>query len=410
MSERKAFGRIKDGARSTATCVHNGAPASPGNTTMVGEVVFGWGARQPSPRADVDTTALFRGAAGTRTGRVEERAKSKMRCNMGIATTVDELIHGRDGAAPDAGSPHRKFAAKFDEHAGLRSAERIRQMDKERRKKPGCILSKCAIVDQVVFGRDLDGSGEDPHEAYMNQFGDHAGMRSREEKNRHAKPGLSMKSTVDTLLYGRDIDGSGPNTHEETMKVLNEGAAGIRSGDKVRGRKAGLQMVTCIEEVVYNKANQRDGSEDYISTFREYAGVRSSPRIMRTASCPAGQLAAPGGASQEATLLTEGQLEQLELSAGSQERREAWAAGPQAEAAAAGAPQEQQKAQTSSPSTEYSCPQRVNPFGASPGRRQSSTSSCSSTSRPRTARATDRRICFDECSASSRGSLRPRWR
>eukprot|EP00416_Gambierdiscus_australes_P035924 CAMPEP_0171111150 /NCGR_PEP_ID=MMETSP0766_2-20121228/74049_1 /TAXON_ID=439317 /ORGANISM="Gambierdiscus australes, Strain CAWD 149" /LENGTH=274 /DNA_ID=CAMNT_0011573109 /DNA_START=24 /DNA_END=845 /DNA_ORIENTATION=+ len=128
----------------------------------------------------------------------------------------------------------------------------------------------------------------------MSKFGDHAGVRSREEIQRHAKPGLRLKSTVDSVLYGRDIDGSGDaNAHEEQMKALNEGAAGVRSGDKARGRKTAMQMQTCVDEVVFSKEHAPSSeSEDFVATFREYAGVRSGQSIIRTNSCPAGQLTA----------------------------------------------------------------------------------------------------------------------
>uniref|UniRef100_A0A7S4R0T4 Uncharacterized protein n=1 Tax=Alexandrium monilatum TaxID=311494 RepID=A0A7S4R0T4_9DINO len=404
------------------------AATSPSQSSMVGTVVFGWGpggspSAAPKP-GDTPLTARgsIRGsmgaidatdAAGARIGSMEDRGRTKRRCYVGLATSVDELIHGRDidGYGWD---PHSRFMSKFDDHAGMRSGEKVFRQTRQHQRKPGCVLSKMAVVDTVVFGRDLDNSGEDPRRTVPRSFEDHAGFRPA-EKSRLLKPGLPLKSTAGEVLYGKEPDGACCSRSESAHAELSTGAAGVKEEDRApRGRKNLMQVSTLVDQVVFNKATSPLDAEDLIETYRDYAGTRSGLNLMRAASCPHTARTSrepPEGQQEhrveEATMLSEQELAKHERKTQPQEQqqhREAWT--------------ESMADQPHEPPPDFSAlspqpafPQRVNPFGV---RRGSSASSCSSTSHTRNARgavAEERRICFNECaSTSSHGSHRPRWR
>jgi len=79
-----------------------------------------------------------------------------------------------------------------------------------------------SVVDQVVFGRDMDFSGEDQFdEEYMAMFCQGAaGMRSDEfrgtQRGQRMFPNApTMQSVVDQIVFGRDIDLSGEDQFDE---------------------------------------------------------------------------------------------------------------------------------------------------------------------------------------------------
>lgn len=65
-------------------------------------------------------------------------------------------------------------------------------------------------MDNIILGRDIDCSGEDPHKQFMSRFESHAGLKSGEKPDRpFRKPCYAMTSTMDSVIWGRDFDRSG---------------------------------------------------------------------------------------------------------------------------------------------------------------------------------------------------------
>lgn len=91
-----------------------------------------------------------------------------------------------------------------------------------------------SIVDQVVFGRDMDISGEEQQDdefTCMYQGG--AGLSSQELARMALQQGIrpfpnvpTMQSVVDQVVFGRDMDYSGEEQFDEEYQCMYRGAAG----------------------------------------------------------------------------------------------------------------------------------------------------------------------------------------
>mmetsp|Transcript_105765 Transcript_105765/g.165059 ORF Transcript_105765/g.165059 Transcript_105765/m.165059 type:complete len:201 (-) Transcript_105765:177-779(-) len=88
-----------------------------------------------------------------------------------------------------------------------------------------------SIVDQVVFGRDMDASGEDQYDDnFMAMFKDAVGI-TREVLDRPKSIKVfpcipTMQSVVDQVVFGRDMDFSGEDQFDEEFMAMFVGAAG----------------------------------------------------------------------------------------------------------------------------------------------------------------------------------------
>merc|ERR1712232_524572 len=113
-----------------------------------------------------------------------------------------------------------------------------------------------SVVDNVVFGRDMDNSGEEQFDdEFMCMFKGGAGATSGVVEN-HPK-GLrpfpnapTMQSVVDSVVFGRDMDGSGETQFDGDFLKMYEGAAGkltIDPRSRNEMRKAELQKKLKLE-------------------------------------------------------------------------------------------------------------------------------------------------------------------
>jgi len=91
-----------------------------------------------------------------------------------------------------------------------------------------------SVVDQVVFGRDMDFSGEDQFdEGFTKLFEGGAGLTSMDVARIATVNSIrpfpnvpTMQSIVDQVVFGRDMDGSGEVQFDEEFLRQYEGAAG----------------------------------------------------------------------------------------------------------------------------------------------------------------------------------------
>eukprot|EP00406_Dinophysis_acuminata_P074434 CAMPEP_0179253070 /NCGR_PEP_ID=MMETSP0797-20121207/22537_1 /TAXON_ID=47934 /ORGANISM="Dinophysis acuminata, Strain DAEP01" /LENGTH=355 /DNA_ID=CAMNT_0020960913 /DNA_START=66 /DNA_END=1131 /DNA_ORIENTATION=+ len=200
-------------------------------------------------------------------------------------TIMGSVMLGRDVMCP---SNSNMFKDIDSEYAGLKT--RLKDLQKPFR-QPG--LSQNSVMDTIVYGRDVDFSGPSPTHDYFERYGDHAGERS---ENRMGKPfrksGVSQTTVMDTMIYGRDIDGSGENPHAEYTKSLaREKRAGLQSYSKNRmdypchrfdlKHKPGLHMYSVIDHVVFGKDKDCHNAEAFINPNDEYAGVHSGAKIIK---------------------------------------------------------------------------------------------------------------------------------
>merc|ERR1740138_1896576 len=129
-----------------------------------------------------------------------------------------------------------------------------------------------AVMDQVIWGRDIDGSGEKPQEELMRAINKGAaGVFSGNPTRFWRKPGLSQYTTMDKIIYSREFDHKATTTPEEHMKMVLSGAAGVKAfAKKDRERQPGLIMSSMVDHVVFNGAMQ-EPEDDFILHFEEYA-------------------------------------------------------------------------------------------------------------------------------------------
>merc|ERR1719263_1515358 len=90
-----------------------------------------------------------------------------------------------------------------------------------------------SIVDQVVFGRDMDASGEDQFDEEFSGMYSGAGLSSHELAQKATQVGIkpfpnipTMQSIVDQVVFGRDMDCSGEEQFDEEFYSMYKGAAG----------------------------------------------------------------------------------------------------------------------------------------------------------------------------------------
>mmetsp|Transcript_95014 Transcript_95014/g.174149 ORF Transcript_95014/g.174149 Transcript_95014/m.174149 type:complete len:180 (-) Transcript_95014:101-640(-) len=97
-----------------------------------------------------------------------------------------------------------------------------------------------SIVDQIVFGRDMDMSGEDQFdEEFMCMFKGACGAQSgvlenRVQAKRTYENAPNQQSIVDQLVFNRDMDFSGETQYDEEFLHMYDGAAGKLSADLKR--------------------------------------------------------------------------------------------------------------------------------------------------------------------------------
>eukprot|EP00929_Paragymnodinium_shiwhaense_P068948 TRINITY_DN34778_c0_g1_i2.p1 TRINITY_DN34778_c0_g1~~TRINITY_DN34778_c0_g1_i2.p1 ORF type:complete len:281 (+),score=67.89 TRINITY_DN34778_c0_g1_i2:77-919(+) len=100
-----------------------------------------------------------------------------------------------------------------------------------------------SLVDQVVFGRDMDNSGETVIDAeYLESYDGAAGLPSGVlEAKPHGPKAFpsapAMQSIVDQVVFGRDMDFSGEDQYDEEFLQAFGGAAGLLSQDPEKARR-----------------------------------------------------------------------------------------------------------------------------------------------------------------------------
>eukprot|EP00933_Yihiella_yeosuensis_P056782 TRINITY_DN56207_c0_g1_i1.p1 TRINITY_DN56207_c0_g1~~TRINITY_DN56207_c0_g1_i1.p1 ORF type:complete len:416 (+),score=66.21 TRINITY_DN56207_c0_g1_i1:58-1305(+) len=253
---------------------------------------------------------------------------------MAMSSTVDTLLLGRD-LDQSGDNPHEDFMKQYGSYAGMKSADK----DQRPFRRPG--VAQSSVMDQIIYGRDLDFSGEDAYADFLKRFGHYAGKKSGNKVQKpFRKPGMSQASVVDGLIYNHDLDGSGDNPHEEFMnrygthagkksqadelkeqgrnvrilntqlessmqniihgginaaplvpdanphvaymKMINEGAAGlaVRPEESSPCKPRVTTLATSVDKVVFHKDDEPDEEDNWVD-FTEFAGSRSGGIIRK---------------------------------------------------------------------------------------------------------------------------------
>mmetsp|Transcript_108777 Transcript_108777/g.281149 ORF Transcript_108777/g.281149 Transcript_108777/m.281149 type:complete len:517 (+) Transcript_108777:106-1656(+) len=144
-------------------------------------------------------------------------------------------------------------------------------------------IGSSSVIDQVLLGRDTDYSGEDPHKEFMDNFGDHAGLKSSEKEEKPVRQGgYSLSSTMDNIIWGRDFDKSGDGAHETFAKIYT-GSAGARTEEHPERpfRKGAYSMSSVMDNVIWGRDFDQSGDDPhkgFTETYSGYAGCAAGGR------------------------------------------------------------------------------------------------------------------------------------
>ena len=222
---------------------------------------------------------------------------------------VDSVVFGRDMDGSDDSVPLGASAA-FDGAAGCDS--RVINVAAVPPPPHAPHPNMRSSVDTIIFGRDLDGSDDAPpvlNEAHLDGAAGRASMltASRAENNLTgiSSLGISSRSVVDELVFGRDMDGSQGMSHP-SQAAQYDGAHG-RPSDPTMGsplrrvhggeREAdGLQVGASPSRrrIVSNLANESpaSGQADYFYGSEAVVAWPGSHAVAATAAATAAAAAA----------------------------------------------------------------------------------------------------------------------
>lgn len=198
-----------------------------------------------------------------------------------MGCTLDAVLYGRE----KSGQAFREdFPGAYAEHAGVKIGPSA-----ERRLCAGVFSGKSG-ADDVIYGHDIDKSGAYPRDEFVQsrQFQGAAGLavpegRARRPLRRYIGADYAV---MDDVLYGRDIDKSGEKPHM-AMADRFRGSAGLKTGEigpsedlipKRGGVVKALGLAASIDDVIQGRDVDASGPSKQVSHFvglqkTGYAGV-----------------------------------------------------------------------------------------------------------------------------------------
>jgi len=239
---------------------------------------------------DPHLTAMsrFTDHAGMKTGEKQERPFR--RYVHAMSSTMDTLILGRD--LDNSGEdPHEKFVGTYKGYAGIKGGRDCSGHDPNnfRPFRKGNYSMKCSL-DQVLYGKDIDYSGIDPHNTWEATYSGSAGRRTDTDSKVYRpfrKPNCSPQAHVDTVAFHRDVDGTGDPTPtpQRSWMLQYPDYAGVKYDELVTTRpyrKHGLHQKAMVDDLIHHRDMDQSGPAPHASTFVEnysgYAGTLSGSR------------------------------------------------------------------------------------------------------------------------------------
>lgn len=230
--------------------------------------------------------------AGHSTDRIHKFDIFKAQKNhTGLASAVSGGLLGSKN--DEESNPHKvHFDTNYKQYAGVRSG-----VTGKARKHA---MSQKSVMDEIILGRDIDGSGDNVHEEFMAGLNeDAAGCRSRPETGRARRPGLPLQDSMDKTLHGETIAPAAKKAwlerQRKSMIEWDDDAAGMSRwdvakflADKEKEKIATAQRRgTVVGGVVFGKDIAYD--ENYEETYRDVPGMDPSSAmrvLVRNASPP----------------------------------------------------------------------------------------------------------------------------
>jgi len=214
--------------------------------------------------------------AGLKSG---EKVTCGRKAGFSLASSMDELVWGHD-LDKSGGDPNQHFRRSYGAgYAGRPTADLPRGA-----KKAGGYYSLTSTMDDVLWGRDLDRSGVDPHENYRQKFSDHAGGASgqRQERQHVRRFLLGQVDGVDDVVAGVDWDDSTGRMAKYAED--NKGIAGVRSAPKPERptRRSNTHMQSSADGLIWHRDLDKSGQllqqEVYEQAYAGFAGLNSARR------------------------------------------------------------------------------------------------------------------------------------
>mmetsp|Transcript_77358 Transcript_77358/g.224440 ORF Transcript_77358/g.224440 Transcript_77358/m.224440 type:complete len:390 (-) Transcript_77358:83-1252(-) len=200
-----------------------------------------------SGNADETFRKTFGDSAGLRGG---SSPTGKSQRGIALQSTVDSVAFGHDIDQSGEDVQQRHFQTHHFDSAGVPSGEWPRSPKKG-------MYSMKSTVDSVAFGGDIDFSGEVPHDHFMTAFPDHAGRLTSSHPQRLPKKGAgcSLQCQLDEVIFNRDIDRSGQQTYKKYVEGFRDYAGAlsdrhtqrlIKLENQLRQRQ--VQQTSCVNE------------------------------------------------------------------------------------------------------------------------------------------------------------------
>jgi len=225
--------------------------------------------QRSSPNHDKDCAGMRSGSQKTTSG-CDNTRRRNAGPNVAMHSTMDQLIWGRDFDKSGA-DPRQHWDKFYSGFAGMKS-DTDKPIGQPGRKGN---YSMQAVMDEVIYGRDLDFSGSDPHAHFEKSYSEHAGRASGNDPHPahlsarpFRKPTFSNQAVVDNIIYGHDLDGSGEDPHRLFMQHYGN-HAGLKAGDATERK---LRKATAVPKpVAHGLIFGGENVDPSLDSHRDYA-------------------------------------------------------------------------------------------------------------------------------------------
>lgn len=216
-------------------------------------------------------------------------ARPAHRGDHAMKSTVDSVIYGRD-MDKSGENPHGIFRQTYSDYAGRQDSGRSPRPFRRGQH------AMASTADSVIWGRDIDKSGDGTHAQLRQSYADHAGNTSGDASPRpFRKPDYAAQSEVDSIIWGRDMDKSGENPHDHFRRSYGDHAGSLSGTRSPRpSRKGDYSMRSTMDDVLFGRDLDLSGADphqQFLTRFEGHAGMRAvSPRD----ACRMDWLSVPG--------------------------------------------------------------------------------------------------------------------
>lgn len=260
-----------------------------GSYSTIDSVVFNRDIDASGEKPHESSMSRWDGFAGKKSTQIGEPGRPFRKPGISMTSTMDNVIWGRDFDR-SGDDPHEEFLKSYANHAGKKAGVHPVLHRNVRRGE----FSGKSVMDEVLWGRDVDQSGVAPHKHFESTYSGHAGVRTLNPVPRpFRKNTCAQQTTADEVIFGRDTDMSGPNPQKDHMTKHYKEHAGLKSDERVQRpfRKTGIALQATVDDVVFHRDIDGSGENPQVQLFTTiyagHAGRKSgAPRTVAKHSDP----------------------------------------------------------------------------------------------------------------------------